>query len=209
MSGVVIEGGWAPAPGGGIGRRDGTVAAWSLPPFSHPAYGYPDFVVSAKRRRSARRRIRRRLLVGAVAGALLVGGTWVLVSNEVGTHRALAQTRTALSHTREQLSKTASERDNYQAQLAQAETQLAQAQRNLSSAQNQVSLEGSQIAVLKTCLAGVLRSLDYAASNDYGSAVSTIDVVAGSCNAASSLLGSTAPAAASPVTSPPAATVTT
>ena len=208
MSGVVIEGGWSEAPSRAARGAASADTLASYPQFSHPAFGYPDFVVSARRRRSARRVARRRTLVATMVGAVVLGGSWVIVTNEIGTHHALGQARTALAHTRQELSKTTSQRDAYQAQLRQAESQLSQAQQNLSSAQSQLSLQGNQITVLKTCLGGVLSSLSYAAANDYTDAISAINGVAGACNSASSLVAPSTPVTGSPAGSPPAATTT-
>lgn len=205
MSSVVIEGGWAPAPSGRHLRRTGTSSFEDTPsgspPFSRPAFGYPDFVVSAKRRRSVRRRRHRRMAVAALVGAVVIGAGWVVASNDIGTHHALAQARTALAHSRAQLSRTAAQRDTYQAQLRQAESQLAQAQ-------SQVALQGGQMTVLKTCLGGVLSSLSYASSGDYTDAIATIDSVANACNSASSLVANGQPVTGAPAGSPPAATTT-
>jgi hypothetical protein len=223
MSGVLIDGGWS--QDGPAGRRHSshpsslafsadpiasTTATTApgevvpFPPFSHPAFGYPDFAVSAKRRRSRRRRLVRRMVFGAFAGAVVLGGSGVLVANELGTHDALASARRALAHTREQLARTTSQRDTYQAQLNQAENQLSQAQRSLSSAQNQVNLEGTQITVLKTCLGGVLNSLSFAAVNDYTDAISAINSVSGACNSSAAILPPASPGPASPGPASPA-----
>ena len=208
MSGVLIEGGWRQGSGKSIRSdpavedalrqgaastaqdfpTDQTASAQPVegevipfPPFSHPSFGFPDFAVSAKRRRSARRRFRRRVVASSMAGALLFGTTGIVAANEIGTHSALASARTALSHTRQQLTAVTSQRDSYEAQLRQAQDQL-------SSAQSQLNLQGSQITVLKTCLNGVLDSLSYAANNDYTNAISTINSVSGACNSASAVL---------------------
>lgn len=203
MSSVVIEGGWAPS--GRHLRRTGTSSfedtTSSSPPFSRPAFGYPDFVVSAKRRRSLRRRRHRRMAVAALVGAVVAGAGWVVASNDIGTHDALSQARNALAHTRAQLSQTASQRDTYRAQLRQAESQLAQAQ-------GQITVQGGQMTVLKTCLGGVLSSLSYASNGDYTDAIATIDGVANACNSASSLVAGGQPVTGAPASSPPAATTT-
>jgi Tfp pilus assembly protein FimV len=198
MSGVLIDGRWSqtsaePSSTPPAKRRDrvrqrpGEIV--QFPSLAHPSFGYPDFALSANRRRSARRRQRRRVIAGGLAGGLLLATVGTVVANEIGTHRALSSARSALTHTRHQLSTTTSQRDNYESQLHQAQDQLSQAQQSLSSAQNQLDLQTNQITELRTCLNGVLSSLSYAASNDYTDAIATINRVSGVCTSASSLLG--------------------
>ena len=131
----------------------------------------------------------------------LVAGATIVSLNDFGTHHTLHTTRmslintqTNLSNARATLASTESELTSAQVQLTsmtdqrnQLRNKLAGVRNSLNAAKNTLNLQAGQIAVLKTCLAGVNNALGYVLYNDYASAAAALDSVRVSCDNAFAL----------------------
>ena len=154
-----------------------------------------------------RSRVRRSLV--ALAGVGLVAGVAVLAVDDRGAHQQLTRTRGALHSTQATLHSTQAQLSQAQADLAGAnadltrtkaslssvqatlktkEQALAGVQNSLTDAKNSVTVQAGQIETLKSCLNGVRIALSDVAYGDYSGALSALDAVQVSCNAADSIL---------------------
>jgi hypothetical protein len=154
-----------------------------------------------------RRLTRDRVLAGALALAVVAAG--VVTYDDVRhrgtldrTRRQLAATRSELASTVARLDSTAATLDSTQIDLTSTRADLSASNKTLSTLRGQLSgvrntlsdakgklnVQASQIVTLKSCLNGVTIALGDVAYGDYSGAVSALDAVRVSCQAASRIV---------------------
>ena len=161
------------------------------PPPGVPAAAPAPHVVAPPRDRSA---IKVAALAAAAAVVLLALALGI--ANNVGTHRRLDDTREdlastdrSLAATRGELAARTAERDDLQNKLSAAERELGGAKQSLTDTRTKVDAQAGQIEALKTCLNGVLTSLEIAGTTgDTEEAFRILDSVEGACERSSELL---------------------
>lgn len=161
------------------------------PPPGVPAEAAAPYVGAPSRDRSAIKVAALAAAVAVVVLALALG-----IANNVGTHRRLDDTREDLASTdrdlattRGELAARTAERDDVQNKLTAAEKELGGTKQSLSDTRTKVDAQAGQIAALKTCLNGVLTSLEVAGTTgDTEEAFRFLDSVEGACERSSELL---------------------
>jgi hypothetical protein len=142
------------------------------------------------------------LAVALVVAALLVWNDAQTHNHLTATSRRLVSTRSSLvgatadlSRTQSRLATTQTQLDSSDADLEQTKKSLATAKQQLSGVSNSLSdaksrlnIESSQIETLKSCLNGVTTALSDVAYGDVTSAVSALDAVQVSCDAANRII---------------------
>lgn len=161
------------------------------PPPGFPAEAPAPYAVAPSRDRST---IKVAALAAATAVVLLALALGI--ANNVGTRRRLDDTREdlastdrSLATTRSELAARTAERDDLQNKLSAAEKELGGAKQSLTDTRSKVDAQAGQIEVLKTCLNGVLTSLEVAGTTgDTEEAFRILDSVEGACERSSELL---------------------
>ena len=157
------------------------------------------------------RRPRRRLtlVTSALAAVSVVAAVGVLAVNDRGTHQRLAtsqhaysQSQSRLKGTRTQLATTVSQLTGVQTNLASTQStlkttqdslaakvqELSGVQNSLTDAKSSLTMQSGQIETLKACLTGVSIAFRDVADGDYSGAVSALQAVKVSCDAAYAML---------------------
>ena len=155
---------------------------------------------------TGRRHPRARVVASLALGLIVVG---VLVADDVRQRGSLDRTRSRLAATQRTLAETTAKLDATVADLAATETeltatkgkltasektvatlrqQLTGVRNSLSDAKGKVEVQATQIVTLKTCLDGVSLALTDVAYGDYASAITALDAVRVSCEAASRIV---------------------
>ena len=100
----------------------------------------------------------------------------------------LSATQTRLAATQSELDTTQADLDQTKQSLAAVKQRLGGVSNSLSDAKSRLNVQSGQIETLKSCLNGVSLALSDAAYGDYSSAVSALDAVRVSCDAAYKIL---------------------
>lgn len=100
------------------------------------------------------------------------------------TSATLSDTEQSLADSQQDLSNLAGVLQKTKSRLQSANQELSGLRGSLDSAEDRLDLQANQIETLKTCLDGVTNAMAYAAYDNYGAAIASLDAVEVSCNRA-------------------------
>lgn len=100
------------------------------------------------------------------------------------TSATLSETESSLADSQQDLSDLTGVLRSTKSRLQAANQELAGIRGSLDSAQDRLDLQANQIETLKTCLDGVTNAMGYAAYDNYGAAIASLEAVEVSCNRA-------------------------